>query len=53
MPALTLEIMIGRAEFVPDIKVGLPITIQTKKGDMTGLTHSRYFYDPNHERLHS
>jgi glycine cleavage system aminomethyltransferase T len=53
MPALTLEIMIGRAEFAPDIKVGLPITIKTRQGDITGVTHSRYFYDPNHERLHS
>lgn len=53
MPALTLGKMLGRAELKPDIKRGTLVTIKTSAGEISAVTHSRYFYDPKHERMRS
>ena len=42
---------IGRCEVPPDTKIGTTITIMNEAGPIGATTHSRYFYDPKHERV--
>ena len=50
-PALTLGMSIGRCEVPPDTKIGTTITIMNESGPIEATTHSRYYYDPKHERV--
>ena len=50
-PALTLGISFGRCEVPPETKIGTTITIMNESGPIEATTHSRYFYDPKHERV--
>jgi aminomethyltransferase len=50
-PALTLGLSIGRCVVPTGTELGTKITIMNSAGPLEAVTHSRYFYDVQHERM--